>query len=69
MEFDKRVDKVQGLEAIKERAIGMASQGADALEVRNFIADAKQELAFELPATEKYKKSKEAASKFKSMRG
>tara|TARA_R100000084_G_scaffold108146_1_gene70107 strand:+ start:1176 stop:1385 length:210 start_codon:yes stop_codon:yes gene_type:complete len=65
MNYRDSENKLDGLEAIKSRALGMAQQGADALEVRDFIKDAKTELAYEVPDVEKFKKARSTAAKFK----
>lgn len=41
MDADTRQKRVEALEAIKNKAMGMAAEGADSGDVRGFISDAK----------------------------
>lgn len=66
MRLEDRVKKVEALEKIKDRALNMADQGADALEVRNFVQEGAKELAFQLPDVDAFKKAAEAAKLFKT---
>ena len=68
MDLQDQEKKVEALEAIKRRALEMAGKGADSLEVRDFITDAKKELAYELPDTEAFEKAARAAGLAKSKR-
>ena len=43
MDVESRQNKVDGLEAIKNKALDMAAQGKDSLEVRDFVTNAKKE--------------------------
>jgi hypothetical protein len=45
MDVADRQKKVEGLEAIKGKAMNMAKEGKDSLEVRDFVTNAKKELA------------------------
>tara|TARA_R100001460_G_scaffold69848_1_gene110456 strand:- start:88 stop:300 length:213 start_codon:yes stop_codon:yes gene_type:complete len=65
MDVESRQNKVDGLEAIKNKALDMAAQGKDSLEVRDFVTNAKKELAFEVPDEEAFSKAAKAAGKFK----
>ena len=65
MYIEDRKDKVAGLEAIKNKALEMAKDGSDSLEVRDFVTKAKKELAFEVPDGEAFTKAVKAANKFK----
>jgi hypothetical protein len=69
MKAEERLKKVEALEKIKERALSMADQGADALEVRNFVQEGAKELAFALPDVDAFKKAAEAAKLFKTSVG
>ena len=69
MDVKSRQDKVDGLEAIKKKALDMAAQGKDSLEVRDFVTDAKKELAFQVPDEEAFNKAVKAADKFKKNKG
>tara|TARA_B100000131_G_scaffold259992_1_gene255716 strand:+ start:312 stop:521 length:210 start_codon:yes stop_codon:yes gene_type:complete len=65
MDAGIRQKRVEGLEAIKAKALDMAKQGKTDLEVSSFINEGKKELAFELPDEEAFKKAVKAAEKFK----
>ena len=69
MDVDTRKKRVEGLEAIKAKALDMASQGADSLEVRDFITDAKKTLAYELPDEEAFGKAVKATLAYKKKKG
>lgn len=69
MDPEIRAQRIQGLEAIKDKALGMAQTGADSLEVRNFIIDAKKELAYELPDQEAFTKAMNATLAYKAKKG
>ena len=69
MEVEDRKNKVAGLEAIKNKALDMAAQGFDSLEVRDFVTKAKKELAFDLPDEEAFRKAAKASGKFKLSKG
>ena len=64
-----RAQRVEGLEAIKNKALEMAQQGADSLEVRNFVVDAKKELAYELPDQDAFTKAMNATLAYKAKKG
>lgn len=49
--------RVEGLEAIKKKALEMATKGNDSLEVRDFVSEAKKALAYELPDEEAFRKA------------
>ena len=65
MDIEDRKNKIAGLEAIKNKALEMAKDGKDSLEVRDFVTDARKELAFEVPDEEAFGKAVKAANKFK----
>ena len=65
MDVGDRQKKVEGLEAIKDKALGMAKEGKDSLEVRDFVTNAKKELAYELPDEEAFQKAKAATLAYK----
>jgi len=69
MEFEKRAKRVEALEAIKNKALSMANEGADSLAVRNFVIDAKKELAYELPDQEAFDKAMKATLAYKAKKG
>ncbi len=65
MNVEDRKKKVEGLKAIKSKAIDMAMKGDDSLEIRDFIGGATKELAYELPDEEAFVKAVKASKKFK----
>ena len=65
MDAGTRQKRVEGLEAIKSKALEMATQGRTDGEVREFIEDGKKELAFNLPDEEAFKKAVSAADRYK----
>ena len=69
MNIEDRKNKVAGLEAIKDKALEMAKDGSDSLEVRDFVTRAKKELAFDLPDEEAFRKAAKASGKFKLSKG
>ena len=69
MDAGTRQKRVEALEAIKNRAMTMAEEGKDSLEVRDFVTDAKRELAYELPDEEAFEKAKRATLAYKAKRG
>ena len=69
MDTESRKEKIAGLEAIKNKALEMAKDGKDSLEVRDFVTRAKKELAFDLPDEEAFRKAAKASGKFKFSKG
>ena len=69
MDIGDRQKKVEGLEAIKSKALGMAKEGKDSLDVRDFVTNAKKELAYELPDEEAFQKAKAATLAYKRRSG
>ena len=67
MNVEDRKKKVEGLEAIKSKAIDMAMKGSDSLEIRDFVGGATKELAYELPDEEAFVKAVKASKKFKKI--
>lgn len=65
MEAGKRQKRVEALEAIKNEALKRAREGADSYEVRDFVTQAKQELAYELPDEDAFNKAMNAVLKYK----
>jgi hypothetical protein len=65
MDAETRQKRVQGLEAIKDKALMMAGEGASDLEVRDFISEGKKSLAYELPDAKAFGKAVEAANRYK----
>ena len=65
MNVEERKKKVEGLKAIKSKAINMAMKGDDSLEIRDFVGGSTKELAYELPDDEAFVKAVKASKKFK----
>lgn len=65
MDAGKRQKRVEGLEAIKNKALELARKGLDSMEVRDFVSEAKKELAYELPDEEAFKKAMNATLAYK----
>jgi len=65
MDAGTRQKRVEALEAIKNKAMEMAVKGHDSLDVRNFVNDAKMNLAYELPDEEAFEKAKKATMVYK----
>ena len=65
MDAGTRQKRVEGLEAIKSKALQMAADGSTDGEVRNFIDEGKKELAFNLPDEEAFQKAVSAADRYK----
>jgi len=69
MDAGTRQKRVEALEAIKNKAMDMATKGADSLNVRNFVKDAKMNLAYELPDEEAFEKAKSITLAYKRSKG
>ena len=69
MDAGTRQKRVEALEAIKNKAVKMAEEGRDSLEVRDFVTSAKKELAYELPDQEAFEKAKAATLAYKAKKG
>jgi acyl carrier protein len=69
MNIEDKQKKIEGLEAIKDRALLMAREGADSLDVRDFITEAKTELAYELPDEEAFRKAVAATQRYQKNKG
>lgn len=63
MNDEERLQKVEALTKVRDRAAAMASKGADAFEVRDFINEGAKKLAFMLPDEEAFKKAARAAAR------
>jgi hypothetical protein len=68
MDAGTRQKRIEGLEAIKNKAFDMATKGADSLEVRDFVNEAKTSLAYELPDEEAFFKAARATLAYKKKR-
>jgi hypothetical protein len=65
MDAGIRQKRVEGLEAIKNKAMEMASKGADSFEVSSFVRDARETLAYELPDENAFQKAARATLTYK----
>ena len=66
MDAEVRQQRIEALEKIKDQAMGMAKEGRDSFEVRNFVTNAKKELAYQLPDEEAFKKAVNATRAYMS---
>ena len=66
MDAGVRQKRIEALEKIKEHALGRAKEGADSLEVRDFVTSAKKELAYSLPDEDAFKKAVRATQAYKA---
>jgi hypothetical protein len=69
MDAGTRQKRVEALEAIKNRAVEMATKGEDSLAVRDFVTSAKKELAYELPDEDAFVKAAKATLAYKTKKG
>ena len=69
MDAGTRQKRVEALEAIKNKAMEMAAKGEDSGSVRNFVTDAKTNLAYELPDEEAFTKAARATLAYKRKKG
>ena len=66
MDAGTRQKRVEGLEAIKNKALQMAQDGADDTSVRDFVTEGKRRLAFEVPDQEAFDKAVTATLRYKN---
>ena len=64
MDAGVRQKRVEALEKIKDEALKRAKGGSDSLEVRDFVTEAKKELAYQLPDEESFKKAVRATQAY-----
>jgi hypothetical protein len=69
MDQETRMQRIQALEAIKANAEKMVSEGADALQVREFIDEGKTRLAYALPDLDAAEKAFGAVARYRASRG
>jgi hypothetical protein len=69
MDAGTRQKRVEGLEAIKNKALVMAREGRNSLEVRDFVTAAKKELAYELPDEDAFQKAAKAVIAYRRKQG
>ena len=69
MDEQQRLNKVLGLQALQEQATKMAGEGANALEVRNFVSEGAKKIAYQFPDEEAFHKATKATLAYKKSRG
>jgi hypothetical protein len=65
MDPKARESRIKGLQNIQKKALNLASEGANAFEVRDFVTEAKKGLAYTIPEEENYGKAKSLALEYK----
>ena len=65
MNQEARLARIKGLQSIQKKALNIASTGADAFEVRDFVTEAKKGLAYTVPEEDQFRKSKTLALEYK----
>mgnify|MGYP000043271336 FL=1 len=65
MNQEARLARIKGLQSIQKKALNIASTGADAFEVRDFVTEAKKGLAYAIPEEDQFRKSKALALEYK----
>jgi len=65
MDTSSREARIKGLQSIQKKALNLASEGADAFDVRDFVTEAKKGLAYAVPEEDKFKQSKALALEYK----
>ena len=65
MDTSAREARIKGLQSIQKKALNLASEGADAFEVSDFVTEAKKGLAYTVPEEDKFKQSKALALEYK----
>jgi hypothetical protein len=68
MDLEQRINKVKGLESIKEQAMRMADEGADALEVRSFVNEGAKRMAYENPDEDAFRNAAKATLAYKQQK-
>lgn len=69
MDAEVRQQRIEALEKIKEKALNLATEGVDSLEVRDFVAEARKKLAYELPDEDAFKKAVNVTRSYISKKG
>ena len=64
MDPQARQARIKGLQSIKKKALNLASAGADAFEIRDFVTEAKKGLAYTIPEEDQFRKSKTLALEY-----
>jgi hypothetical protein len=65
MDPQDRLNKINGLQALHQKATDMANKGAGALEVRNFIGEGAKKIAYDYPDEEAFHKAARATLAYK----
>ena len=65
MDPQARQARIKGLQSIQKKALNLASTGADAFEIRDFVTEAKKGLAYTVPEEDQFRKSKILALEYK----
>jgi len=65
MDVQQRINKVKGLQEIKDQAMKMADEGAEALEVRQFVSEGAKRMAYENPDEDAFRKAASATFAYK----
>ena len=65
MDVQDRTNKVLGLQALHQQAVKMANEGANALEVRNFIGEGAKKIAYDYPDEDAFHKAAVATLAYK----
>lgn len=65
MDPQARQARIKGLQTIQKKALNLASTGADAFEIRDFVTEAKKGLAYTIPEEDQFRKSKSLALEYK----
>jgi len=66
MDVQDRINKVQELQAVRDEAFKMADKGADAFEVRNFVAEGAKKIAYEHPDEDAFHQAARATLAYKN---
>ena len=69
MDIQDRTKKVQALEGIKAKALDMADQGANSMDVRNFVSESSKRVAYELPDEDAFHRAATATMAYKQLKG
>jgi hypothetical protein len=65
MNQEASLAKIKGLQNIRKKALNIASSGADAFEVRDFVTEAQKGLAYAIPEEDQFRKAKVLALEYK----
>ena len=68
MQDQDRLNKILGLQAVHEQATKMANEGADPLQIRNFIGEGAKKVAYTYPDEEAFHKAAKATLQYKKQK-